>query len=311
MNELELIRNLIPLLPTNSAVVTGAGDDCAVVDVGLPDKHLLFKTDAVVEGVHFTPDVAGPAIGHKALGRCLSDVAAMGGNPLCALVTIGLPRGFDFGRVRSIYEGMANLARRHDVAIVGGETTTSPERVFISVAVLGTVSKSACILRSGAQPGDAIFVSGTLGGSLAGKHLTFEPRLPQGQWLAARGTVHAMIDLSDGLATDLRHLLDASRVGAELLAEAIPVSDVARKRAKQTSDTKLAPLTAALTEGEDFELLFTVLPSDAVPLLDAWKAEFPELKLSCIGKITAEHGLRLRDRQGTRPFEEHGYIHFE
>ncbi|NLH73778.1 MAG: thiamine-monophosphate kinase [Verrucomicrobia bacterium] len=311
MNELELIQNLIPMLPTNSAVVTGAGDDCAVVDVGLPDKHLLLKTDAVVEGIHFTADAVGSAVGHKALGRCLSDVAAMGGVPLCAVVTIGLPSGFEFERVRSIYEGMANLARRYDVAIVGGETTASPERVFISVAVLGTVPKSACILRSGAQPGDAIFVSGTLGGSMAGKHLEFEPRLRQGQWLAARGTVHAMIDLSDGLATDLRHLLDASHVGAELLAEAIPVSEVAKKRARQTSDTKLAPLTAALTEGEDFELLFTVLPSDAVPLLDAWKAEFPELKLSCIGKITAEHGLRIRDRRGTRPLEEHGYIHFE
>ncbi|MCX8109207.1 MAG: AIR synthase-related protein, partial [Verrucomicrobiae bacterium] len=126
-----------------------------------------------------------------------------------------------------------------------------------------------------------------------------------------RGTVHAMIDLSDGLATDLRHVLDASGVGAELLADAIPISDVARKRARQTGDPQLAPLKAALTEGEDFELLFTVAASDAVPLLDSWKVQFPSLRLTCIGKITAERGLLIRDRRGTRPVEEHGYIHFE
>lgn len=311
MNELELIRSLVPLLPTNSTVVKGPGDDCAVLDVGLQDKYLLFKTDAVVEGVHFTLDAAGPAVGHKALGRCLSDIAAMGGMPLWATVTIGLPSGFDASYVRAIYEGMSALARKYDVAIVGGETTRTLGSILLSVAVIGSVSKGGCILRSGAMPGDAIFVSGTLGGSQTGKHLDFEPRLVEGQWLAARGTVHAMIDLSDGLSTDLRHILDASGVGAELLAEAIPISDAAKKRARYMADPKASALRAALTEGEDFELLFTVSASDAVPLLDAWKVRFPHVKLSCIGKITAEHGLKIRDRRGTRPVDEHGYVHFE
>lgn len=309
MNELELISALLPLLPTNQAVVTGAGDDCAVLDVGLAENHLLFKTDAVVEGIHFKPDAPGRSIGHKALARCLSDVAAMGGAPLCALVTIGLPRGFDPEHVQEIYRGMAALAAQHGVAIVGGETTTNPDRILVSVAALGMVGKTSCLRRSGAQPGDAIFVTGTLGGSLAGKHLEFEPRLREGQWLAARGTVHAMIDVSDGLATDLRHLLEASGTGAELLADAIPISPDARKRARQPNAPP--PLVAALTDGEDFELLFTVAASDAVPLLDAWKCAFPGLELHCIGKIITAHGLRIRDRRGTRPLEEHGYIHFQ
>jgi len=308
MNELELIRALLPILPTNASVVTGAGDDCAVLDVGLADRHLLFKTDAVVEGIHFDDQTPGHSVGHKALARCLSDIAAMGGTPLCALATIGLPRGFDPARVEAIYRGMAGLATQYDVAIVGGETTTNPERLFASIAMLGTVGQTSCLRRSGAKAGDALFVTGTLGGSRAGKHLEFEPRVREGQWLAGRGTVHAMIDLSDGLATDLRHLLEASGTGAELLAEAIPVSAEARRRSGQSGAP--APLAAALTDGEDFELLLAAAASDAVALLDAWKSAFPQLPLHCIGKITAEHGLRIRDRQGARPLDEHGYIHF-
>ncbi len=310
MKEIELIRELVPLLPTNPSVVRGAGDDCAVVDVGLADKHAILKTDAIVEGVHFAAGAPSHRIGHKALARCLSDIAAMGGTPLFALVTVGLPRTFDKVRVVAIYRGLAALADRHGVAVVGGETTASPDRVFLSVAVLGTVGKSACLLRSGAMAGDAIFVTGELGGSIAGKHLEFEPRLREGKWLAARGSVHAMIDLSDGRATDLRHLLEASGVGAELLAESIPISSAARARAKQPGAAVPTPLAAALTDGEDFELLFTVGGPDAVPLLDAWKEAFPSLRLTCIGKTTSEAGLCIRDRQGIMPLEAHGYDHF-
>src|SRR5208283_5404197 len=126
MNEFELIHRLTRSLPTNPSVVVGAGDDCAVLDVGVPDRLLLFKTDAVVEGVHFTPEAAPEKIGHKALGRCLSDIAAMAGTPTAALVTIGLPRDFKPERVEAIYAGMNALARQHHVAVAGGETTTSP-----------------------------------------------------------------------------------------------------------------------------------------------------------------------------------------
>ena len=161
-------------------------------------------------------------------------------------------------------------------------------------------------MRSGAKAGDAIFVTGELGGSHAGKHLEFEPRLAEARWLAGNFAVHAMIDLSDGLAGDLRHILKASGVGAELLKSAVPVSRAAKLAAR-----KKPAFAAALTDGEDFELLFTVSSGDAVKLLDAWKKTFPKLKLSCIGKIVAGGGIMIRDKTGSHKFDAHGYVHFE
>lgn len=304
MNEFELIHFLTRSLPGNSSVVTGVGDDCAVLDLGIPGQYALFKTDAVVEGIHFTKEAKPEQIGHKALARCLSDIAAMAGTPTAALVTLALPQQFDPAFVEAIYAGMNALAQKHVVAIVGGETTTNPERILISIALLGTVPREKCILRSGAKPGDGIFVTGELGGSLAtGKHLDFEPRLTEGRWLAEHFPIHAMIDLSDGLAGDLPHILHASKVGAELLAPAIPA-------AKHHSEHKTR-LDAALTDGEDFELLFTLPSAQAVPLVDSWKKQFPQLRLSCIGKITADPGLRIRNRRGIEPLNAHGYVHFQ
>jgi thiamine-monophosphate kinase len=229
MDEFALIHRLLPGLARNDSVVTGAGDDCAVLDLGLPDRWLLFKTDAVVEGVHFETTVEPQRVGHKALARALSDVAAMGGVPSSAVVTLGLPAGCDPARIEAVYAGLNALARRHGVAIVGGETTANPGGLLISVALLGWVEKGRAALRSGARAGDALFVTGELGGSRAGRHLDFQPRLAEGRWLCAQFAVHAMIDLSDGLAGDLRHILRASGVGAELLAEALPVSAAARR----------------------------------------------------------------------------------
>jgi thiamine-monophosphate kinase len=309
MNEFELIQRLTRALPSNKTVVTGPGDDCAVLDLGLPERLVLFKTDAVVEGIHYTAAAPPEKIGHKALGRVLSDIAAMAGTPTAAVVTIALPRKFEPSFVESIYAGMSALARRYDVAIVGGETTTNPERILISVALLGTVARGKGVLRSGAEPGDAIFVTGELGGSLSGRHLEFEPRLNEARWLVEHFSIHAMVDVSDGLAGDLRHILKASRVGAEVLSPAIPISIEARRAAKAESSAK-PPLLAALTDGEDFELLFTVASRDAVPLLDAWKLQFPGVKLSCIGKITAGEEITIRDKQGARPLTAHGYVHF-
>ena len=318
MNEFELIARLTHSLPANPAVVTGPGDDCAVLDLGIPDKLVLFKTDAVVEGIHFTRATPPEKIGRKALARCLSDIAAMAGIPTAALVTIALPKNFDVEFVSQIYAGLNALAERFKVAIVGGETTTNPERILISIALLGLVERGKQILRSGAQVGDAIFVTGELGGSLAGKHLDFEPRIAEAQWLASHAHIHAMLDLSDGLAGDLRHLLNASGVGAELLKPALPISRDAKLRARgqvresmaDSAPPKPAAL-AALTDGEDFELLFTVPSQEAVKLLDAWKKQFPQLKLSCIGKIVAGQGILLRDKMGTQMLNVHGYEHFQ
>jgi thiamine-monophosphate kinase len=154
-----------------------------------------------------------------------------------------------------------------------------------------------------------LFVTGELGGSLAGRHLEFEPRLTEARWLAQSFPIHAMIDLSDGLAGDLPHLLKANGLGAELLASAIPISREARRAAKVSTTAKPA-LLAALTDGEDFELLFAVASSDAVRLLDAWNNQFPALPLRCIGKIQSSPGITIRDGQGVRPLNVHGYEHF-
>jgi len=310
MNEFELIARLTKSLPTNQFVVAGAGDDCAILDIGLPDQWLLFKTDAIVEGIHFTKDTAPVKIGHKALARGLSDIAAMAGKPTAALVTIALPEKFDVAFVEAIYEGLNRLAGKLGVAIVGGETTMNPERILISIALLGLVPRGKVLLRSGAKIGDAIFVTGELGGSLAGRHLDFEPRLAEAHWLAENFPIHAMMDISDGLAGDLRHILKASQTGAELLRSAIPISRAAKLRAKERSPAAKSPLLAALTDGEDFELLFTVAGADAVKLLDAWKMHFPELKLSCIGKIVRDEGISIRDKNGVQLLTANGYIHF-
>jgi thiamine-monophosphate kinase len=309
VNEFELIARLTGSLPSNSSVVVGVGDDCAVLESGQPGRYLLLKTDAVVEGIHFTSEAAPEQIGHKALGRGLSDIAAMAGQPTAALVTLALPKNFNAEHIERIFAGINQLAQRYGVAIVGGETTTNPERLLISISLLGEVQKAHCILRSGARDGDAVLVTGELGGSRSGKHLDFEPRLAEAQWLARHFPIHAMIDLSDGLAGDLRHILQRSGVGAELLERAIPVSRAARLQARAKSPAK-PPLLAALTDGEDFELLFTVPGKRAVPLLDAWNKQFPALRLSCIGRITADRGVKVRGKNGIRPLEAHGYVHF-
>ena len=309
MNEFDLIARLTKALPTNESVVTGAGDDCAVLDLGVPDKLVLFKTDAVVEGIHFTQETPPEKIGRKALARALSDIAAMAGTATAALVTLALPKDFDAEFVAKIYDGLNSLAEKHGVAVAGGETTTNPERILISIALLGTVPRGRKILRNGARIGDAIFVTGELGGSLAEKHLEFEPRLEEARWLAEQVSLHALMDLSDGLAGDLQHILNASQAGAEILKSAVPVSRAAKLAARGNPSAK-PPFVAALTDGEDFELLFTVASKDAVKLLDAWNKKFPKLKLSCIGKIVAGGGILIRDRHGSHKLNAHGYVHF-
>ena len=309
MNELELINKIKKLLPQNESVIAGIGEDCAVIDFKNSDYWLLFKTDAIVEGIHFTSGTEPEKVGHKAIVRCLSDIAAMGGKPTSALITIGLPKDFSPEYVEGIYNGMSKVANRYSVVIVGGETTTNPERILISVAMLGIVEKDKCVFRSGAKPGDAIFVTGELGGSIEGKHLEFEPRIKEAQWLVNNFKPSAMIDLSDGLASDLRHITIEQGLGAELLASAIPISDSAKRRSRSNSSSKPA-LTAALTDGEDFELLFTINPKVAVDLLDKWKKTFPDLKLSCIGKVMDVVGFKIRTKNGIFDVTEYGYIHF-
>ena len=304
LSETELIQRLTQDLPADSSVLTGPGDDCAVLDWS--GSKLLFKTDAIVEGIHFERDTPPEAIGRKALARALSDIAAMAGTPTHALITLGVHAEMEPSLIEAVYQGLRDCAREHHVNIVGGETT-SLSQLTLSISLIGKASKP--ILRTGSTVGDAIFVSGELGGSLAGHHLNFTPRLKEARWLSDQDIVHAMIDLSDGLATDLRHLL-SDQTGAELLTRALPIRRAAKERARDNPSGKTA-LLAALTDGEDYELLFTVSSKDAVPLLDGWKSAFPETPLHCIGKITDQPGIALRDDKGVKPLTLHGYDHLE
>lgn len=310
MNEFELIARITPTLASNSHLLRGAGDDCAVLDLGLKNELLLFKTDAVVAEVHFTSDTPPVKVGRKALARALSDIAAAAGKPTSCLVTLGLPKDFDPDYVLRFYEGLNEIAREYHLSVAGGETTRTTGPMFVSVALIGTIPRGRVITRSGAKVGDAIFVSGELGGSLSGKHLDFEPRLKEAQFLAENFAIHSMMDLSDGLAGDLRHILNASKTGAELFSDSIPITRAAKLKARNESSAK-PPLLAALTDGEDYELVFTIAARDAVAVLDRWKARFPKTKLTCIGKITSQPGLRLRDKLGIRELPAHGYTHFQ
>ncbi len=305
MNETELITKLTAALPTDDSVHVGPGDDCAVVDLGMIGDYLLFKTDAIVEGIHFTADTPPEKIGRKAIARALSDIAAMGGWPTHALITLGLPEGYDQERLAAIYQGAGEMGASHKTFIVGGEVTRTSE-LLISVAMIGECDRMYTLTREGSKNGDAIFVTGELGGSLSGKHLDFDPRLEESRWLAQQFEIHAMIDLSDGLATDLRHLL-GKKLGAELRTPAIPISRAAKKQAK-ANPTKTATI-AALTDGEDYELLFTLPANQAVTLHDQWKEKFPDLPLHCIGKITNQPGITLRDDKGVLPLNVKGYDH--
>ena len=232
MNEFELIAQWTRSLPANASVIVGAGDDCAVLDSGQPGRYLSVKTDAVVQGIHFPATAEPEQIGHKALGRCLSDIAAMAGRPIAALVTMALPSHFEPRSSKHL--------RRHEPpgeATRGGHCRRGNHHQPGTAADLG-LSAGRCRRGQmysavrGEKEGDALFVTGELGGSLAGKHLEFEPRLAEARWLAGHFPIHAMIDLSDGLAGDLRHLLRRSGVGAEILARAIPISRAARLQAR-------------------------------------------------------------------------------
>ncbi|MBE87359.1 MAG: thiamine-monophosphate kinase [Verrucomicrobiales bacterium] len=309
-SELELLARIKTKLPVDDSVIVGAGDDCAVIDAGIPGKWQLHKTDAVVEGVHFTREADPKKVGRKAIARALSDIAAMAGTPRWATVSLGLPDRFTGELVDMIYEGITNFAKLQEVAIVGGEMVSTPERLVMSVTVVGEVDRDKCVLRSGAKPGDGIWVTGEMGGSIAGHHLDFLPRLGEGRWLAANFLPTAMIDLSDGLAGDLGHLLDEANVGAELLEAALPIRREARVFARESNAAK-PPLIAALTDGEDYELCFTLSPGKAVKMLDEFRQAFPETRISCIGKVIKESGLKIKQKDGIKEFAARGFVHFQ
>jgi thiamine-monophosphate kinase len=241
-------------LPPNAL---GIGDDCAVWPVG--DRLLLLATDMLVEDVHFTlSELQKRQIGRKAVAVNLSDIAAMAGVPQTIMVSLALPLHIPLPWAEELMAGVIEAAQEFDTHIIGGDTTVHQGPLVINVAITGEATAKGPVLRSGAQPGDAIFVTGPLGGSLSDHHWSFTPRVREALQLHQIVDLHAMIDLSDGLSSDLRHVLNASAVGCELLSEKIPVSDASRQR-----NTGRTPLDHALGDGEDFELLFTVSREDA------------------------------------------------
>ncbi len=287
---------------TVPAVRLGIGDDAAVLDWPA-GRACLVTTDMLMEGVDFTAETATPElIGRKALAVNLSDIAAMGGRPVAAFVSLCLTQGRGEEFARRLYGGLFELAREFHVAIAGGDTNSWAGPLVINLTVLGEPLTEAPLLRSGARPGDWICVTGQLGGSLAGRHLTFTPRVAE--VAAILESVHptSMIDISDGLAADLHHILEASGVGARVEAARLPLSlDIERMPADKS------PLDRALSDGEDFELLFTVEPSAGDLLLANWSHGTPVTR---IGEITTGPGAVLvREDGGETVLEARGWAH--
>jgi thiamine-monophosphate kinase len=292
--------------PEGSWTRLGIGDDCAILGVGAP-SDLLVTTDMLMDGRHFQLERDGPeAVGYKAMGVNLSDIAAMAGIPRAAVVAVALPRGIAVEVAQGLHAGMRALAGRFEVELVGGDTNAWDGPLVISVTLLGQTTSRGAVRRAGARPGDAILITGPLGGSLfADRHLRPEPRIAEALALHESAPIHAMIDLSDGLSSDLGHILDESGgLGAILDVKAIPIHADA---AAMSLRDGIPALDHALNDGEDFELCLTLSPEDADRLL---AGPLSHARLYRVGEIIDKPGLRLRTDDGVRLIEPRGFDHF-
>lgn len=283
--EFELIQWLRRQVVDRPPVELGIGDDAAVLRL-VESGQSLVTVDMLMEGVDFLLDQTSPElVGRKSLAVSLSDIAAMGGRPVAAFVAGAFPRSRGVEFALRVHAGLLQLADEFGVSIAGGDTNTWDGPLVISTTVIGVPLVEQPIRRDGACPGDWIMVTGSCGGSLAGRHLTFTPRVREAAALLRVAPIHSMIDISDGLAADLHHLLEASGVGCTLDAASIPIhSDVC------LIDPHRFRLQRALGDGEDFELLFTVTPAAGEKLLQADICGTP---LHRIGTIEATPGCRL------------------
>ncbi len=288
----------------------GIGDDCAVTrSENAAQWDELLTSDAVIEGVHFLPSADAASVGHKAIARCLSDIAAMGGEPRWALVNLVAPLATPLARVDALMAGLIETASAHSAVVVGGDVAEGPD-LQVHVFLSGRVPAGTAVLRSGARPGDALFVTGRLGGSAAGHHLSFQPRLAEGNWLRAGGWPTAMIDLSDGLGLDAVRLLTASGVAGRIFLDRIPVAEAATGMADERS-----ALDHALGDGEDYELLFSVNAAKKKTIQQEWRDSGPgSVRLTLIGEIVDGPAGRMEGRTAdgrSVPLEDgDGYEHF-
>ena len=290
--EFDFINWVRGIQPSGPMQEIGIGDDLAALKWPSGDL-LLAGVDQVIDGVHFNSSAHSPQqIGRKAMNRNLSDCAAMGCLPFAALAAVALPKGYSFEHAKQLYRGLKEAGDAFNCPIIGGDTGTWDGKLVLSVTILGRSDGQKPVARSGAKAGDNIYVTGPLGGSILGRHLSFEPRIELGRKIAPRAT--AMIDLSDGLSRDLAHICRAGVVGAIVEAELVPIHRDAVELSKRD---KISPLEHALNDGEDYELLFT--------------SADPEVEAAVrIGQITADPGILLRDLQGNlNPLEQRGWEH--
>jgi thiamine-monophosphate kinase len=321
LTEAELIDRIRSRLqPAPAWMLVGIGDDAAVVE---PERNRLevLSVDALVEGVHFDRAFTPPAaIGHRALAVNLSDLAAMGATPRLALLSLALPDALTVDDFDALVEGLAALAGRAGVSIAGGNLTKSPGPLMVDVTVTGTVKRRGPLVRSGARPGDEIYVTGAIGAAAAGlqmlrtkvsttetcihRFLYPEPRLRAGTLLGRNRVATACIDLSDGLADGVRQIADASSVGAVIDACTLPIDPEARR---WFTSQRLDPVTAALTGGDDYELLFTVSPRARKQLHAACRSA--GVAITRIGVCTAQRAIVLRGTDGDAAWPR-GYSHF-
>ncbi len=279
----------------------GIGDDMAEIRLGDGTK-VLVTTDMLLEGVHFDLQKATlRQVGYKAMAVGLSDCAAMATMPVAAVAAVALPKHFGEEELKQLYWGITSAGEKFGCELVGGDITRwrGKERLAINVAMLSRSAGGKPIKRAGAKVGDCICVTGTLGGAGSGKHLAFEPRVKEAIKIAAKVNVNAMIDISDGLSSDLNRICSQSKAGAVIEAERIPISDEA-KRGKE-------PLSAALNDGEDFELLFTLCKEDCKTLTQQWDGAIP---ITQIGTITDSGKMQIKTADGRiSDLEPKGYNH--
>ena len=323
VGERALIQRITARLATAPWVIVGPGDDAAVIAPQRGEDDVL-TTDAQIEDVHFDRRFVPPdAIGHRALAVNLSDLASMGAQPRAALLSLALPGTLDVAVVDGLMDGMLALAASHRVTIIGGNITRSPGPIMIDVTAIGSVRRRRVLKRSGARPGDDVYVTGTIGDAAAGlrslqagphdaemnaceqRFLRPEPRVRAGLLLGRNRAASACMDLSDGLADGVRNVGEASGVGMVLDATALPIADQTRRWYEAQGHD---PVAAAVAGGDDYELLFTLRPSWRGRLRGVQR-DLADLPITRIGVVTKERRFVVRTPQGDRPLPE-GYEHF-